>query len=225
MPASIRKSRSALAASYTLGEEIANSVTHGIAAALAVAGLAVLVVSAAPKGAEAVTSAAIFGASMIFLYLTSTLYHAVTHRRAKRVLQVLDHSMIFVLIAGSYTPFCLLTLGGVTGWVLLACVWTIAIAGAALQPVLMRKADWINCLLYLGLGWCVLFVIEPLVKALPTPGLWLLAGGGIAYSAGVLFYLWERLPYNHAVWHVFVLAGTALQFFAVLLFVIPSVPA
>lgn len=217
-------SSAAAAGGYTFGEEIANAVTHGLAAALSIAGLVILVVSAVThdRSPLVIASAAVFGASMIVLYLISTLYHALPFARAKRVLQVLDHSAIYLLIAGTYTPFCLVTLGGTTGAVLCTVVWTIGLAGAFLQPILIRIADWINCLLYLALGWCVIFVIKPLVEALPPAGLWLLAGGGIAYSAGVIFYLWERLPFNHAVWHLFVLAGTALQFFAVLFYVIPS---
>lgn len=209
---------------YTTGEEIANAVTHGIAALLSVAALVLMIVSAVEHraGAVSVASVSVFGGSMIVLYLISTLYHAIPNLRAKRVLQVLDHSAIYLLIAGSYTPFCLMTLGGTTGTVLCSVVWTVAIAGAVLQPVLLRAADWINCVLYLALGWCVVLVAEPMIAALPEGGLWLLGSGGIAYSAGVIFFLWERLPYNHAVWHLFVLAGTTLQFLSVLLYVIPS---
>lgn len=209
---------------YSFGEEVANAVTHGLAAALSIVGLVVLVMSSLwhDRNTVVVASAAVFGASMIVLYLISTLYHALPQPGAKRVLRVLDHSAIYLLIAGTYTPFCLVTLGGTRGTVLCAIVWTIGLAGAFLQPLLIRIADWINCILYLALGWCVIFVIKPLIEALPPAGLWLLAGGGIAYSAGVIFYLWEKLPYNHAIWHLFVLAGTALQFFAVLFFVIPA---
>lgn len=218
--------RSALAAlgGYTLGEEIANAVTHGIATLLSIVGLVLLIVFALKEDATDVTliSVVVFGVAMIILYTVSTLYHAIPGRKAKRVLQVLDHSAIYILIAGSYTPFCLITLGGTTGTVLCAIVWTIALAGAILQPILLRAADWLNCILYLGLGWCIVFVMKPLIENLSTGGLWLLASGGLAYSVGVVFYLWEKLPYNHAVWHVFVLAGTTLQFLAVLLYVLPG---
>ena len=199
---------------YSLGEEIANAVTHGLAVLLSIAGLVLMIIFAVRQsaGALAIVSTSIFGASMIILYTVSTLYHAIPNLRAKRVLQVLDHSAIYILIAGSYTPFCLITLGGTTG---------IALFGACFQPLLLRAADWLNCVLYLALGWCIVFVAEPLIESLPTGGLWLLAAGGITYSLGIIFYLWEKLPYNHAVWHVFVLAGTMLQFFAVLFYVIP----
>lgn len=217
--------RPAGVAQYTVGEEIANAVTHGVAALLSIAGLAVLVAfavlySGSPKVVAAVS---IFGASMVFLYTASTLYHSITNPRAKKVLQYLDHSMIYVLIAGSYTPFCLITLQGYTGIALLCAVWLIAIAGISLQAVLLHKADWINCLLYLSMGWLAVFVIDPLVSTLDSTGLALLVAGGLAYTVGVVFYIFERIPFSHAIWHTFVFAGTTLQFFSVLFYVIPGV--
>ena len=208
---------------YSTGEEIANSVTHGVAALLSIAGLVVMLsMMPVTAGAATITAAAVFGASMIFLYTASTLYHAIPNIRVKRILQVLDHSAIYVMIAGSYTPFCLVTLKGTTGTMLCIAVWSIALAGIILQPVLMKRAEWLNCLLYLLLGWCVVLVFEPLMAALPSAGIWLLAAGGVVYSLGVIFYLWERIPYNHAIWHLFVLGGTALQFFSVLFYVLPA---
>lgn len=208
--------RPAGVAQYTVGEEIANAVTHGVAALLSIAGLAVLVAfavlySGSPKVVAAVS---IFGASMVFLYTASTLYHSIPNPRAKKVLQYLDHSMIYVLIAGSYTPFCLITLQGYTGIALLCAVWLIAIAGISLQAVLLHKADWINCLLYLSMGWLAVFVIDPLVSTLDSTGLALLVAGGLAYTVGVVFYIFERIPFSHAIWHTFVFAGTTLQFSA-----------
>ncbi len=215
----------AATANYTIGEEIANAVTHGVAALLSVAGLCVLVAFAASYSGSAlvVTAVAIFGASMVCLYTASTLYHAIPNIRAKKVLQVLDHAMIYILIAGSYTPFCLVTLKGWVGITLCCAVWAIAIAGVSLQKILLKRSDWINCLLYLVMGWLVVLAIDPLISALPEGGLWLLVLGGVAYSVGVIFYIWEKLPYGHAVWHVFVFLGTVLQFFSVLLYVIPGV--
>lgn len=208
---------------YSPGEEIANSVTHGVAALLSIAGLVVMLsMMPVTAGAATITAAAVFGASMIFLYTASTLYHAIPNLRVKRILQVLDHSAIYVMIAGSYTPFCLVTLKGTTGTMLCIAVWSIALAGIILQPVLMKRAEWLNCLLYLLLGWCVVLVFEPLMATLPSAGIWLLAAGGVVYSLGVIFYLWERIPYNHAIWHLFVLGGTALQFFSVLFYVLPA---
>ncbi len=217
--------RPAAVAQYTVGEEIANAVTHGVAALLSIAGLAVLVAfavlySGSPKVVAAVS---IFGASMVFLYTASTLYHSIPNPRSKKVLQYLDHSMIYVLIAGSYTPFCLITLQGYTGIALLCAVWLIAIAGISLQAVLLHKADWINCLLYLSMGWLAVFVIDPLVSTLDSTGLALLVAGGLAYTVGVVFYIFERIPFSHAIWHTFVFAGTTLQFFSVLFYVIPGV--
>ena len=217
--------RPAGVAQYTVGEEIANAVTHGVAALLSIAGLAVLVAfavlySGSPKVVAAVS---IFGASMVFLYTASTLYHSIPNPRAKKVLQYLDHSMIYVLIAGSYTPFCLITLQGYTGIALLCAVWLIAIAGISLQAVLLHKADWINCLLYLSMGWLAVFVIDPLVSTLDSTGLALLVAGGLAYTVGVVFYIFERIPFSHAIWHTFVFGGTTLQFFSVLFYVIPGV--
>lgn len=217
--------RPAGVAQYTVGEEIANAVTHGVAALLSIAGLAVLVAfavlySGSPKVVAAVS---IFGASMVFLYTASTLYHSIPNPRAKKVLQYLDHSMIYVLIAGSYTPFCLITLQGYTGIALLCAVWLIAIAGISLQAVLLHKADWINCLLYLSMGWLAVFVIDPLVSTLDSTGLALLVAGGLAYTVGVVFYIFERIPFSHAIWHTFVFASTTLQFFSVLFYVIPGV--
>lgn len=208
---------------YSKAEEIANAVTHGIAALLSLVGLGVLVYFAAVESGRAgvIAAAAVFGTAMVFLYTASTLYHAVPNLRVKRILQMLDHGAIYIMIAGSYTPFCLITLRGTTGTVLCAAVWTIAVTGAVLQPVLLRSAEWLNCLLYLLLGWCVVLVMKPLAAALPAAGLWLLAGGGVVYSLGVVFYLWERIPFNHAIWHLFVLGGTVLQFFSVLFYVIP----
>lgn len=217
--------RPAGVAQYTVGEEIANAVTHGVAALLSIAGLAVLVAFAVlySGSSKVVAAVSIFGASMVFLYTASTLYHSIPNPRAKKVLQYLDHSMIYVLIAGSYTPFCLITLQGYTGIALLCAVWLIAIAGISLQAVLLNKADWINCLLYLSMGWLAVFVIDPLVSTLDSTGLALLVAGGLAYTVGVVFYIFERIPFSHAIWHTFVFAGTTLQFFSVLFYVIPGV--
>lgn len=208
---------------YSPGEEIANAVTHGVAALMSIAGLAILVgFAVAYSGSPTViTAVSVFGASMIFLYVASTLYHAIPNQRAKQILQRLDHSMIYVLIAGSYTPFCLVTLQGVTGIALCVAVWSIAVAGIAMQGLLIKKSKWLNSLLYLAMGWLVILVIEPLIESLPDGGLLLLTAGGLSYSLGVIFYIWKSMPYSHAIWHVFVFAGTVLQFLAVLLYVIP----
>ncbi len=220
----VQKSNVAKCSSYSFAEEVANSITHGVAALLSIAALVVMIWYAVTHTGQtsAVVSAAVFGSSMVILYTISTLYHAVPRGKAKEILQIFDHGAIYLMIAGSYTPFCLVSLNGVTGWVLCSVVWAIALFGMLFQPLLMKRADWLNCILYLLLGWAVVVVIKPLIAVLPTGGLWLLVAGGIVYSVGVVFYLWEKIPFNHAIWHVFVLAGTLLQFLSVILYVLPS---
>jgi len=205
----------------SVGEEIANSVTHGVGSLLAVAGLVLLVTLAALRGsASHVVGCAVFGATMVILYSSSTLYHAIQAPRAKRVLQHLDHAGIFLLIAGTYTPFTLVSLRGPWGWTLFGIVWGLALVGIALQTG-SRRHPVLAVLLYVVMGWTVIVAIRPLLAALPTGGLVLLVAGGLSYTAGVVFYAARRLPYHHAIWHGFVLAGTVLHFFAVLRYVIP----
>ena len=219
-----RKSTKASVAAYSFAEEVANAVTHGIAALLSIAALVVMLWYTVTRSGDtnAIISASIFGSAMIILYTASTLYHAVPVGRLKQILQVFDHGAIYLMIAGSYTPFCLVSLKGPVGWTLCAVVWSIALFGMIFQPLLMKRADWLNCILYLLLGWCVVLVIKPLIATLATTGLWLLVAGGIVYSLGVIFYLCEKIPFNHAIWHLFVLAGTTLQFFSVLFYVLPG---
>jgi hemolysin III len=202
------------------GEEIANSVTHGVGAVLALAGLVVLAVSASRHGSvRAVVGCTVFGAALVFLYSASTLYHSVpaARTRAKAVLRVLDHSAIFLLIAGTYTPFTLVSLRGPWGWWLFGVVWAAAVAGITLRLVLRRRPTVLFVALYLAMGWCVVVAAKPLAAALAPAGIALLAAGGAAYSVGVAFYASRRLPYAHAIWHGFVLAGSACHFAAVLL--------
>ena len=208
-------------ANYSPREEIASSLIHGIGIVLSLAGLAVLAACAARGGeTRAVVSVCVYGATLVVLYTASTLYHGIAHPRAKPLLRVLDHAAIFLLIAGTYTPFTLISLRGPWGWSLCAIVWTFALAGIALEFKRVRSRA-LMAALYVGLGWIGLVAIKPLVQNLPAGGLWLLFGGGFAYTLGVPFYLWKRLPYNHALWHGFVLLGSVLQFFAVLLYVLP----
>lgn len=208
---------------YTPGEEIAHAVTHGLGLVLSIAGLAVLVAAAITRGdAWHVVGCAVFGATLILLYAASTLYHSVRHPRAKRMLQQFDWAAIFLLIAGSYTPFTLVSLRGGWGWTLLALVWGLAILGIALQVTIPAKVRRLSVAIYLAMGWLVLIAIEPLIQSLHSQGVLLLFLGGVAYTLGLVFYAWRRLPYNHAVWHVFVLAGSACHFSCVLVYVIPS---
>lgn len=208
--------------SYTLREEIASSITHGIGIVLAIAGLAVLVAFAARHGdAWHVVSCSIFGATLILCFTTSTLYHSVQVERIKRLLRTLDHSAIFLLIAGTYTPFLLVNLRGPWGWSLFAVVWTLTLLGIVLRLFLKGRLHGLVVSIYVAMGWIVVVAAQPMIERVGTGGLVLLAAGGLAYTAGVVFYKWRRLPYNHAIWHGFVLAGAALHFFAVLFYVIP----
>ena len=207
--------------SYTIGEEIAHSLTHGLGLGLGIAALVLLVVTAARSGSPLRTVAAsIYGSMLVLLYAASTLYHALPRGRAKRVFSVLDHSAIFLLIAGTYTPFTLVTLRGPWGWTLFGVIWGCAVLGIVIEAVWMGRVRKPQLALYLLMGWAALIAIRPLVGNLAPGGLALLFGGGLAYSAGVVFYAWRGFHYHHAVWHVFVLAGSILHFFAVLIYVL-----
>jgi len=202
-------------------EEVVNAVTHGLGAALGVAGLVVLVVLAAVHGdAWQVVTSAIYGATLVLLYLSSTLYHAFQAPRVKRVFQAFDHSAIFLLIAGTYTPFTLVTLRGPWGWSLFGVVWGLALAGAVLEVIFLDRFARLALGLYLAMGWVVLVAIVPLVQALPPGGLAWLAGGGVAYTLGTLFYRMKHRPFMHAVWHLFVLAGSLCHWFGILHYVV-----
>jgi hemolysin III len=209
---------------YSVGEEIANSVTHGLGFLLSVAACSVLVVLAAQRGtAWHVTSVAIFGASLILLYAASTIYHALTHRKAKQVFKFLDYSAIYVLIAGSYTPFTLVTLReGGWGWSLFGMAWGLAVAGAVIEVVTKRRYKAISMAFYLGMGWLLMIAIKPLFNSLDAKSLWLLLAGGVAYTGGAALYAKGNFRYHHAIWHVLVLIGSACHFMAVYFTVIPS---
>ena len=207
---------------YSPAEEIASSITHGLGIVLSIAGLATLVAIAALEGNRSgVIASVIYGSSLIVLFTASTLYHGIPNAGAKPILRVIDHAAIFLLIAGSYTPYALVTLRGPWGYALLAIVWTLAVLGIALELAGVRRRA-VMVTLYLAMGWVGLVAIEPLSERLAPAGLWLLFGGGACYTLGVPFYLWKSLPYNHALWHLFVLAGSVLQFIAVLVYVLPS---
>jgi len=188
-----------VATAYTPGEELANAVTHGLGIALSVTGLAVLVTFASLRGdAWSVTATAIFGASLVLLYTASTLYHSFRSEALKRLLRKFDHAAIFLLIAGTYTPFLLVSLRGPWGWSLLGVIWALAV------------------------GWLVMIAVRPMLHAVPPSGLWLLLAGGLCYTVGTAFYVWKRLPYHHAIWHLFVLGGSFCHFFAVWSAVMPA---
>jgi hemolysin III len=200
-----------------VGQEIANAVTHGVFALLAVAGLVVLVVQAALRGdGWAVVSFAVFGASAVLLFSMSTLYHAIRSPRVKRVFKVLDHSSIYVLIAGTYTPFALTALRTSVGWTVFGVVWGAAAVGIALKPFLAGKARLLSTIAYLAMGWVVVFVWKPLVAAVDAVALGYMIAGGIAYTVGAAVYMVKGRAWSHPLWHLFVGAGATLHFFAVL---------
>ncbi len=206
---------------YTLGEEVANSITHGIGVLLSIAALPILIVTAVSHGGGVLLLAAlVYGITMLLEYLMSTLYHAIAADKAKRVFKVLDHSFIYLFIAGSYTPFCLVTLAHSGGHVLGVIVWALALAGVACEAFWVFRPRWISVVLYLALGWCVVWFLPPLVAALPTPGLILLAAGGLCYSIGCIFYVLKKVRYMHSLFHVWVLAGSVCQFLAIVLYVV-----
>lgn len=216
----------ALLPRYSFADELASSVIHGVGIVLSIAGLATLVAFAALHGnALMVVACAVFGASLVLLYTASTLYHSVSVVAAKPALRALDHIAIYVLIAGTYTPFTLIALPGVWGWSLFAAVWMLALLGSALELGLLGRYRKLAVLLYVGMGWIGMIAFKPLSEHLQSGGTALLLAGGLAYTLGVPFYLWRRLPYHHALWHVFVLAGSVLHFLAVLMYVIPDAPA
>lgn len=203
----------------SLGEEIANSVSHGVGLLAAVVAAPVLVLSAAQHDdAARIVGASVFAATMVLLYLTSTLYHALPRNRAKRVFRVLDHAAIFLMIAGTYTPFTLGVLRGTWGWTLFGLVWGLALAGVVLTAVGGVRYPKLTTGLYLAMGWLILIAVKPLWLRVPSWGLFWLFAGGIAYTVGVVFYAAKRVSYSHFVWHLFVITGTACHFIAVLRF-------
>ncbi len=201
----------------TIGEEIANSLSHGAGLAFAIAGTPILIVAAVRYGtAWNTVGVSVFAASMITLYAASTLYHALTHDRAKRFFRLLDHSAIFILIAGTYTPFTLGIMRGPIGWTLFGLVWGLALVGLIKKAVFGARFVWLSVALYLVMGWLVVIAAPQILQRMPVTGLvWLLAGG-VAYTAGVGFFAAHRIRYAHFAWHLFVIAGTVCHFFAVL---------
>lgn len=200
----------------TAGEELANAITHGVGVILSIVGLVLLVVVGARHGdAWHVVSGAIFGTALVALYTASTLYHSVRRPGAKQVLRKFDHAGIFLLIAGTYTPFLLVSLRGLWGWSLFGVVWGLGLTGMALKFWLAGRFRVLSTAVYIVMGWIVLIALRPLTAAVPSQGVWLLVAGGFCYTGGAAFYLATRLPYHHAVWHLFVLAGSICHFFAV----------
>lgn len=210
-----------LAEGYSIAEEIANSVSHGLGIILGIVGLVLMLNQAGENGADAtaITSYSLYGASMILLYLASTLYHAVPHPRAKRWLKKLDHCAIYVLIAGTYTPFLLVALASPLAKWLMVVIWSLALLGIVFKLAFAHRFEVVSLITYLGMGWLSLVVIYQLVQRLPLGGIVLLAAGGVIYSLGVIFYVCQRIPYNHAIWHGFVLGGSLCHFLAIYLYI------
>ncbi len=200
-------------------EEIANAITHGIGLLLSIPALVMLIIFAEQKGSWHVVSFTIFGISMILLYLFSTLLHSFKPSKVKNLFAILDHSAIYVLIAGTYTPFMLVSVRNTLGWTLFGIVWGLAIFGIVFKCYFVQRFQVISTLFYLVMGWLVIIAIKPLYISLTGTGFALLLTGGLMYSIGAIFYVWNRLPYNHAIWHLFVLAGSSFMYFCILFYV------
>ncbi len=206
---------------YTPREEIANSVIHGLGIIASIVGLAILVGVAARDGdVRELVAGSVFGATLILAYTASTLYHGVPVPRARPVLRKLDHVSIFLLIAGTYTPFTLLALEGTLGWTLFCVIWGLALAGIVFEFTPLRRHTGLAVTLYLLMGWAGIVAIKPLAASLQRGGVILLLLGGLAYTIGVVFYVWRRVPYSHAIWHAFVLAGSVLHYLAILFYIV-----
>lgn len=199
-------------------EELWNAITHGIGFAASIPALVFLILSGVEKGkAIAVVSFAIFGVSMLLLFLMSTLLHSMP-KKHKRLFSIFDHSAIYVLIAGTYTPYLLVTIQGTLGWTLFGIIWGLAAAGILFKVFFIHRFEYVSLVFYIVMGWLIIFAIKPLYQNIPLPGFILLVAGGILYTAGAYFYAARNIPYNHAIWHLFVLAGSASMYFSVLLY-------
>ncbi|MVP02388.1 PAQR family membrane homeostasis protein TrhA [Paenibacillus lutrae] len=202
---------------YSPREEVANAVSHGIGTLLSIAAFVLLLIQATRYGdAWHIVSFSIFGISLIVLYLCSTLVHSAPGGRLKDIFEIMDHSAIYLLIAGSYTPFMLVTLRGALGWTIFGIVWGLAILGIILKIFFVKKFIVLSTICYIGMGWIIVLAIKPLAENLSIGGVAWLVAGGVVYTIGTVFYLWRRIPYHHAIWHSFVIGGSVCHFFAVL---------
>ncbi|MCX8123137.1 MAG: hemolysin III family protein [Spirochaetes bacterium] len=212
-----------LISGQTKTEEIANVITHSIGIALGIAGLAILVVYASIKGDPwKIVSFAIYGVTIIVLYSASTMYHSIKNISFKKFFQVLDHSSIFLLIAGTYTPFVLVTMRGGWGWSIFGIIWGLAIAGIIVKIIMGTGGDKLSTIVYLAMGWLIIIAFHKIIAVLPIMGIMWLVIGGLCYSMGTIFFLLDnKLPFNHSIWHLFVLAGSITHFFGILFYVLP----
>lgn len=208
---------------YTVGEEIFNSVSHGVGSVLSIGGMTALIVLSAVNGsALGLATSIIYGISLVVLYTMSTVYHAVPQPKAKEILRIFDHASIFLLIAGSYTPFCLIALEGNPRGVMVAgAVWLCAIVGIILNAIDLKKTEKLGTVLYVIMGWAIVFALKDIVQALPQPAFWLLLIGGISYTGGLVFYAMKNRKYMHSIWHLFVLAGSVLHYICIAVYVLP----
>lgn len=208
---------------YSKNEEIANAITHGIGVLLSIAALVILIVSAAYRGtALHVVSFTIYGTTMLLLYVASTLVHSFPAGKAKRVFEVLDHSFIYVFISGTYTPILFHVVQGTLGWVLFGVVWGLTIIGIVFKSFFADRFLFTSTILYILMGWCIVFAWKPLSTHLAAGGVKMLVIGGLLYTVGTVFYMWRSFPYHHAVWHLFVLSGSVIHFFAIFLYILPA---
>lgn len=208
---------------YTVGEEVFNSVSHGVGALLAVVGASVMVTLAVCFGNTiAIVSSIIYGISLIILYTMSTLYHAFPFENVKKLFRIFDHTSIFILIAGSYTPFCLIALhGNKKAFMVILLIWLCALVGIALNAISLEKTEKFSLILYIAMGWGIVFVIKDIVAVLSPPAFWLLLLGGVSYTGGVVFYKMTKIKYMHSVWHLFVLLGSVLHYICIVMYVLP----
>jgi len=207
---------------FPVGEDIANSIIHGVGALLSLAGTTILIVFAGLRGtALHIVSFSIYGLSLILLHISSTLYHALRHPGARKVFWVFDHCSIFLLIAGTYTPFLLLSMWGTWGLVMLIVIWALAITGIVLKSVFIGKLPKVSLAVYLLMGWMIIFAARQVWLHIPHGALLHIGIGGGLYTLGTVFFVWKRIPFNHAIWHLFVLAGSVVHYFGILLYLVP----
>ncbi|AXN37130.1 PAQR family membrane homeostasis protein TrhA [Peribacillus butanolivorans] len=207
---------------YTKKEEVVNAITHGVGVLLSIGALVFLIIFSVQKGsAWHVVISVIYGVSMLLLYVSSTLVHSFPAGKTKDLFEIFDHSAIYLFIAGTYTPIMLLVIQGTLGWTLLGIVWGVAVIGVVFKAFFVKKFLFLSTILYIAMGWLIVIAWGPLSAAMPSTGIQLLVAGGLLYTFGAVFYVWRGFPYHHAVWHLFVLAGSVAHFFAVLFYIIP----
>jgi hemolysin III len=206
------------ARAYSVIEEWLNSISHGVGLVAAIVGLVFLLIRA--EGTLALVTVAIYGTSLILMFLSSTLYHATSHHKAKEWLKLFDHSAIYLLIAGTYTPLLLVSIGGALGMIMTGVIWSLAFSGVAFKLVAQHRFPKVSVMTYLLMGWIAIGLIYPLYMALPGAGLWLLVAGGLCFSIGVCFYVAKKVKYTHAIWHVFVIGGCGCHYFSIYYFVV-----